>query len=106
MLTKLYLNNYILKNKYSKIGKGLLHFVKERAPVNGNYYLKMLKKHLYVTRTLSCGQKFTIQQYGARCHRENSVTNYLNENFPDYIRKENDLLILLISIYLIMQFGT
>ena len=33
-------------------------------------------------------KKFTIQQYGARRHTANSVTNYLNENVPDYIRKE------------------
>ena len=33
-------------------------------------------------------KKFTIQQYGACCHTTNSVTNYLNENDPDYIRKE------------------
>ena len=26
--------------------------------------------------------------YVARCHRGNSVTNYLNENVPDYIRQE------------------
>ena len=49
----------------------------------------MLKKHLYVIRSLSCGKKFTIQKYEARCHTANSVTNYLNENVPDYIRKEN-----------------
>ena len=34
-------------------------------------------------------KKFTIQQYGARRHTANSVTNYLNENVPDYIKKEN-----------------
>ena len=49
----------------------------------------MLKKHLYVIRSLSCGKKFTIQQYGSRCYTANSATNYLNENVPDYIRKEN-----------------
>ena len=49
----------------------------------------MLKKHLYVIRRSSCGQKSTIQQYGTRCHTANSATNYLNENGPDYIRKEN-----------------
>ena len=64
----------------------------------------MLKKHFYVIRRLSCGQKFTIQQYGARCHTANFVSNSLNENIPNYIRKENDLLILVTSIYLIMQF--
>ena len=36
----------------------------------------------------------------------NSVINYLNENVPDYIRKENFLLIFVTSIQLIMQFGT
>ena len=49
----------------------------------------MLKKHLYVIRSLSCGKKFTIQKYEARCHTANSVTNYLNENVPDNIRKQN-----------------
>ena len=49
--------------------------------------LEMLKKHLYVIRSLSCGKKCTIQQYVARCYKRNSVTNYLNENVPDYIRQ-------------------
>ena len=48
----------------------------------------MLKNHLYVIWRLSGGRKFTIQD-GARCHTANPVTNYLNENVPDYIRKEN-----------------
>ena len=34
-------------------------------------------------------EKFTVQQYGALCQTKNSVTNYLYENVPDYIRKEN-----------------
>ena len=49
----------------------------------------MLKKDLYVMRSLSCGKKFTIQQYGALCHTANSVTNYFNKNVPDYIRMGN-----------------
>ena len=49
----------------------------------------MLKKHLYVIRSLSCGKKITIQKWEARCHTGNSVTNYLNENAPDNIRKQN-----------------
>ena len=51
--------------------------------------LEMLKKHLCAIRSLYCGKQFTIQQYGACCHTANSVTNYLNENVHDYIRKEN-----------------
>ena len=27
--------------------------------------------------------------FNNKCHTVNSVTNYLNENVPDYIRKEN-----------------
>ena len=50
--------------------------------------LEMLKKHLCVIRSLSCGKRFLIQQYGIRCHTANSVPNYLNENVYDYIRKE------------------
>ena len=38
---------------------------------------------------ITCRQKFTIQQYGTCCHTANSFNNYLNENVPDYIRKEN-----------------
>ena len=34
-------------------------------------------------------KEFTIQKYEARCHTANSVTNYLNENVPDNIRKQN-----------------
>ena len=50
--------------------------------------MKSLKKHLYVIKRLSRGRKFTIQQDGARCHTSNPVTNHLNENVPDYVRKE------------------
>ena len=49
----------------------------------------MLKKDLYVIRSLSCGKKFAVQKYEARCHTAHSVTNYLNENVRDNIRKQN-----------------
>ena len=71
--------------------------------------LEMLKKHLYVIRRLSCRKKFTIQQYGTPCDTTNSVTNYLNKNVPDYIRKENwppnscDLNLLDYAIWYIMK---
>ena len=88
MLTKLQLNNEILKNKYTKTGKGLLLFVEDGAAVDG-LLLEILKKHLYVISSLSCGKKFTIQQYRVRCHTAKPVTTYLSENVPDYIRKES-----------------
>ena len=40
MLPKLQLNNYIFKNKYAKIGKGLLLFVEGGEAVADHYYLK------------------------------------------------------------------
>ena len=40
MLTKLQLNNYIFKSKYTKTGKGLLFFIEDGAAVDGGYYLK------------------------------------------------------------------
>ena len=49
----------------------------------------MLKEHLYVIRSLSCGKKFTSQKYEARCHTANSGINYLNENVPDNTRNQN-----------------
>ena len=52
--------SYILKNECANIGKGSFLFVLERVTVDGDYYLSMLRKHLYVIRRLSYGQKFTI----------------------------------------------
>ena len=72
----------------SKTGNGFLLFVEEGATIDGDYYLRILKKHLSVIRRLSSGWKFTGQQHVARCHTANLYTNYLNENFQDYIKKE------------------
>ena len=47
------------------------------------------KKHLHVIKRLSGGRKFIIQQDGVRSNTANSVTNCLNENVLDYVRKEN-----------------
>ena len=74
-------NKHIMVSEFiSKIRKGLLLFMEEGATVNGNYYLEMLKKHLYVIRRLSGGWKFIIQHI--------------------------DLLILATTNHLIMKFGT
>ena len=72
----------------SKTGNGFLLFVEEGATVDGDYYLRILKKHLSVIRRLSSGWKFTGQKHVARCHTANLYTNYLNENVQDYIKKE------------------
>ena len=42
-------------------------------------------RNIFVSK-VSCGQKFTVQQYGARFQTANSV---INENVPDNIRKKN-----------------
>ena len=68
--------------------KLVLALVDEGATVDGDYYLRILKKHLSVIRRLSSGWKFTGQQHVARCHTANLYTNYLNENVQDYIKKE------------------
>ena len=100
-------NKHVMVSGFiSKIGKGLLLFVEEGATADGNYYVKMLKEHHSVIRRLSGGRKFTIQQDGARCYAASSVTNYLNENVPDYIRKENWPPNSCGLIHLIMQFET
>ena len=67
-------------------------FVEEGAAVEGDYYLEMLKKHLYARRRLFCGQKMTIQQYGA-C------------TIISVISWKIDLLISVTSIYLICNLG-
>ena len=72
----------------SKTGNGFLLFVEEGATIDGDYYLRILKKHLSLTRRLSSGWKFTAQQHVARCHTANLYINYLNENVQDYIKKE------------------
>ena len=84
-----YTKHVVLSGFISKIGKGFLLFVEEGATVDDDYYLQMLRKHLYVIQRLPGGQKFTIQQDRARFYTANSVTSHLNENVPDYIRKEN-----------------
>ena len=83
----------------------MLLFVEEGATVDGDYYLEIQEKHLYVIRRLSGGQKFTAQQDGACCHTTNSAASYPNESVLDYIREAN-WQILATSIHLIMQFGT
>ena len=76
-------SGFILKTE-----NGFLFFVEEGAAIDSHYYLRMLKKHLYVIRWLSGGWKFTAQQHVARCHRANLYTNYINENVQNYIKKE------------------
>ena len=61
-------------------------FVEDGGDVDGD---EMLKKHLYIIRSLSCGKKLTIKRYRVRCHTANSVTNYIIEIVLDYVRKEN-----------------
>ena len=73
----------------TKIWKILLLFLEEGATVNGDYYLKMLKKNLSVIRRLFGGRKFIIQQDGARYRTSNSVTNYFHKNVWENIREEN-----------------
>ena len=53
MSTKLWLNNYILKSKYTKIGEGLLLFVEDGAAVDGHYYLTCWKTSL-------CNKEFIL----------------------------------------------
>ena len=60
--------------------------MEETVTIDGNCYLKMLKKHLCVISKVSCGQKFSVQQYGACFQTANSV---ISENVPDNIRKKN-----------------
>ena len=72
----------------TKIWEILLLFLEEGATVNGDYYLKMLKKNLSVIR-LFFWRKFIIQQDGARYHTPNSVTNYFYKNVWENIREEN-----------------
>ena len=96
-----------MQKKYVKNGKGLLLFVEERATVDDGYYLKMLKKHFYVIRRLSCGQKFTILQYGDLLPGSKCFLIIISmKMFLIISKRRADFLILVTSIYLIMQFGT
>ena len=44
----------------SRIGKSLLLFVEEGVPVNRDYYLKMLNKHLYLANESSLFSKMGL----------------------------------------------
>ena len=81
----------------------MLLSVEDGATVDDNYYLKMLMKHLYVIRRLSCKQKFTIQQYVARSYTANSATN---ENVLIILERKIGLLIFMTSMCSIIQLKT
>ena len=89
-----------------KIRKGLLLFVEEGVTVVGDYYLKMLKKHLYVIKRLPCGQK-SLFSNTELVTTQQIVLPIISMKMSLIISERKiDLLILVTSVYLIMQFGT
>jgi len=63
-------------------------FVENGAKINAVYYQKILRKHLTHIRALS-GKHFTIQQDGARSHTANTTLEFLKNNVPDFIGKDD-----------------
>ena len=85
MLTILQLNSYIFKNKYAKIGKGFMLFVR----------LLMAINTWNAEETSWCNKEFISCKkvyYSTICDsspHSKFCYQFLNENVPDYVRKEN-----------------
>ena len=69
-------------------GKGRLHFVQEKAKVDGAYYVGQLLPNLVddCNRLLPTG--FVFQQDGAPAHTARSAQEWLRANCPDFVAKD------------------
>jgi hypothetical protein len=70
-------------------GKGRLHFIKDMAKVNADYYVNELLPRLFedCTNLLPCG--FIFQQDGAPAHSSRKAQEWLQAHNPDFIPKDD-----------------
>jgi len=69
-------------------GKGRLHFVAEKAKVSGTYYTEQLLPQLVQGCRDLMGNDFIFQQDGAPAHTARQAQEYLQQNSPDFINKD------------------
>jgi hypothetical protein len=69
-------------------GKGRLHFVAENVKVNAGYYTEQLLPKLVEDCHNLMGQDFVFQQDGAPAHTARQAQQWLAENCPEFIGKD------------------
>ena len=70
-------------------GKGRLHFVAEKAKINAeNYVNNLLPGLIGDCQNLAPNNNFIFQQDGARAHRSRLAQEWLEQNTPDFINKD------------------
>jgi len=69
-------------------GKGRLHFVHDKAKINSNYYVNTLLPKLIEDCQNLMNSDFTFQQDGAPAHTSRQTQEWLGENCPELIKKD------------------
>ena len=69
-------------------GKSRLHFVDEKAKVNTQYYVNNLLPKLFEDSNDLLGNQFIFQQDGAPAHTSRQTQEWIAQNSPDFISKD------------------
>ena len=70
------------------VGKGSLHFVAEKAKINADYYINNLLPKLIEDCNGLVPNDFIFQQDGAPAHTSRLAQDWLIQNTPDFIKKD------------------
>ena len=78
-----------LTKRISYGGKGRLHFVAEKSKINAKYYVNNLLPGLIGDcQVLAPNNNFIFQQDGAPAHTSRLAQEWLEQNTPDFIKKD------------------
>ena len=69
-------------------GTRRLHFVADKAKINADYYVRELLPTLVDDCELLMPDGYTFQQHGAPAHTSRHMQDWLEQNTPDFIRKD------------------
>ena len=69
-------------------GKGRLHFVDDKAKINTQYYVTRLLPKLVEDCNVVLPDRFVFQQDGAPAHASHLAQQWLEDNSPDFINKD------------------
>ena len=69
-------------------GKGRLHFVPEKAKINAQFYTDQLLPQLVQDCRTLLNDEFVFQQDGAPAHTSQQTQDWLQQQCPEFIRKD------------------
>lgn len=69
-------------------GKGRLHFVPEKAKINAEFYTDQLLPQLVQDCRTLLNDEFVFQQDGAPAHTSQQAQDWLQQQCPEFIRKD------------------